>query len=561
MPTTHPPAPGSSDPAAGRARTATPCAVLATGSPERARAAARAAGLEPLLTVAKADGRARLVAARRRARECGVRVLVIHSDDWVRERQPQSFELLAARLGLPECRIIAGDGTLTAQLGRGRLAARLGALPLELGAGLARTAGEAARLARVMSRPAPPTRRAARSPPGDTVLAVWLGSRPTTHVGGAVTHVSGILSGFRSVGLRVVLVTMDEPPPQVADAIDDLVRLRVLPRHARVTEDVGTVMANREARAVVQGAAAALRPAFIYQRNDPATTAGVDAGCALGVPVALEFNSSVGWTRANWYETRRLGRALLPHIVCAERFAVTRADLVAAVSTPAARIAVEIGAAPERVVVVPNAVDIGRVDAARRQSRGADGRGGTTVGWVGSFGVWHGARVLVKAMAQLPDGVGAVMIGDGRERGECQELARRLGVADRIEWTGALTHAAAVARLSECDVLASPHVPLDDQAFFGSPTKLFEYVAIGRPIVASSLDQLAEVLEDGRTAVLVRPGDPPALAAGIAAVLREPDQGRGLGDAARLEAERAHRWDDRARSILERLEITRGCRR
>jgi glycosyltransferase involved in cell wall biosynthesis len=61
--------------------------------------------------------------------------------------------------------------------------------------------------------------------------------------------------------------------------------------------------------------------------------------------------------------------------------------------------------------------------------------------------------------------------------------------------------------------------------------------------------------------VLVRPGDPPALAAGIAAVLREPDQGRRLGDAARLEAERAHRWDDRARSILERLEITRGRRR
>jgi glycosyltransferase involved in cell wall biosynthesis len=282
-------------------------------------------------------------------------------------------------------------------------------------------------------------------------------------------------------------------------------------------------------------------------------TAGVEAGRALGVPVALEFNSSVRWTRANWNETRRLGQALLGHVGAAERFAVTRADRVVAVSTPAARIAVEIGAAPEQVVVVPNGVDIGRVDAARRQARRAGGRHGATVGWVGSFGVWHGAPVLVTAMAQLHDDVGAVMIGDGKERGQCQELARRLGVADRIEWTGALTHAEAVARLSECDVLASPHVPLDGQAFFGSPTKLFEYMAIGRPIVASALEQIAEVLEDGRTAVLVRPDDPAALAAGITAVLHEPDRGRRLGDAARLEAERAHRWDDRARCILQCL--------
>jgi glycosyltransferase involved in cell wall biosynthesis len=527
--------------------------VLATGSPERARDAARAAGLEPVLTLTKADEATRIAAARRRARERGVRLLAIHSDDWERERQPQSFELLAARLGLPECGIIAGDGTLTARLGRARLAARLAALPLELGAGLAGTGGEAARLGRLTSRPAPPRRRAARSPPADTVLAVWLGSHPTTHVGGAVTHVSGILSGFRSAGLRVVLVTMDEPPPQVADAIDDLLRLRALPRHARVTEDIGTVMANREARRAVQRAAVALRPAFIYQRNDPAVTAGVEAGHALGVPVALEFNSSVRWTRANWYETRLLGRALLPHIVGAERFAVTRADLVAAVSTPAAGIAVEIGAAAERVVVVPNAVDIGRVDAARRYTLRVGGRHATTVGWVGSFGIWHGASVLVKAIAQLGDDVGALMVGDGKERAQCQELARRLGVADRIEWTGALTHAEAMARLSECDILASPHVPLDGQPFFGSPTKLFEYMAIGRPIVASALDQIAEVLEDGHTAVLVPPGDPAALAAGITTVLREPDQGRRLGAAARLEAEHAHRWDNRARCILKRL--------
>jgi glycosyltransferase involved in cell wall biosynthesis len=107
--------------------------------------------------------------------------------------------------------------------------------------------------------------------------------------------------------------------------------------------------------------------------------------------------------------------------------------------------------------------------------------------------------------------------------------------------------------LAECDVLASPHVPLEGQAFFGSPTKLFEYMAIGRPIVASALEQIAEVLEDGRTARLVEPGNAAELAGAIEELLREPERALRLGTAARVEAERVHRWEDRSRSILDRL--------
>jgi glycosyltransferase involved in cell wall biosynthesis len=127
-------------------------------------------------------------------------------------------------------------------------------------------------------------------------------------------------------------------------------------------------------------------------------------------------------------------------------------------------------------------------------------------------------------------------------------------VDDRIEWDGALPHDEALARLAACDILASPHVPLPDQPFFGSPMKIFEYMALGRPIVASRLEQLGEVLEDGRTAVLVRPGDAGDLAAGIERVLSVPDRGAALGRAARTEVERAHTWDSRAADILAALD-------
>ena len=64
-----------------------------------------------------------------------------------------------------------------------------------------------------------------------------------------------------------------------------------------------------------------------------------------------------------------------------------------------------------------------------------------------------------------------------------------------------------------CDILLSPHVPMSDGSeFFGSPTKLFEYMAMGKAIVASRLGQIADVLDDEETALLIEPGDARKLA-------------------------------------------------
>jgi glycosyltransferase involved in cell wall biosynthesis len=97
-------------------------------------------------------------------------------------------------------------------------------------------------------------------------------------------------------------------------------------------------------------------------------------------------------------------------------------------------------------------------------------------------------------------------------------------------------------------------VPLADRPFFGSPVKIFEYMSLGRPIVASRIEQLDEVLDDGRTARLVTPGDAGELATAIQEVLRAPDRGASLGRAALEEARREHTWDRRAATILAALD-------
>jgi glycosyltransferase involved in cell wall biosynthesis len=282
--------------------------------------------------------------------------------------------------------------------------------------------------------------------------------------------------------------------------------------------------------------------------------AGAELSRACGIPLVLEWNGSEVWVRNNWQVNLPVERVFDPLVIAAERAVLADAHVVAAVSTEAADMALNAGASHERTIVLPNAVDIEYVDASLSGGQLMNGHVGPLLGWAGSFGPWHGAEMAVRALALLPADIQLVMVGDGDERGACEKLADGLGVSDRIEFTGAISRPETIRRLAGCDLLLSPHVPLPDTPFFGSPTKLFEYMALDRPIVASRLAQIGEILQDGVTARLVTPGVLEELVDAIREVLDSEDQGRALGHAARRDAESNHTWEDRARSVLEHLD-------
>ncbi len=476
--------------------------------------------------------------------------MALHTPNWRRQLNPQLYELLLA-LAPTQDRFLADDATGTLRkLSPTAVAARVARIPGAVAGGLTATGLEAIRFLVSSHR-----HRSAADRPSTmrrAVLAIWIGD-PSGTVGGSVTHISGILRGFREAGFRIGLVTLDPPPPQLRTVIDDVELAAPLPPRARLTSDVECVVVNRAIRKASGRLARRLEPGIIYQRHRAFLVAGAEVARSSGAQFVLEWNASEAWTRENWEAVLPIERVFDPLLTAMERHIVAVADLVAAVSGPAAESAGERGAAEARIVVVPNGVDIATVDSLVAPLENSP-RASTRIGWIGTFGPWHGAEVLIQALALLHQDIELLLIGDGSLRPDCELLAAELGVAERIEWSGSLPHADAVAQLAECDVLASPHTPLPGQEFFGSPTKIFEYMAIGRPIVASALGQIAEILEDGRTAKLVTPGDPRALAEGIAEVLRLPDRGRALGDAARCEARERHTWAKRARTIVDHLQ-------
>ncbi|HSB33189.1 MAG TPA: glycosyltransferase, partial [Nitrospirota bacterium] len=121
--------------------------------------------------------------------------------------------------------------------------------------------------------------------------------------------------------------------------------------------------------------------------------------------------------------------------------------------------------------------------------------------------------------------------------------------------TGRIPQEEGPAHLAACDILASPHVPNPDGTpFFGSPTKLFEYMAMGKGIVASDLDQIGEILKHEKTAWMVRPGDPESLMLGMKMLVDHPELRDRLGKAAREEVVAKYTWKEHTRKIIERLQ-------
>jgi glycosyltransferase involved in cell wall biosynthesis len=121
-----------------------------------------------------------------------------------------------------------------------------------------------------------------------------------------------------------------------------------------------------------------------------------------------------------------------------------------------------------------------------------------------------------------------------------------------VIFTGAVRHDRVPPLLDACDILVAPHIPLADGSdFFGSPTKIFEYLAMGKAIVASRLGQIGEVLVDQETALLVEPGNVAELAAAMRKLVDSESLRMRLGANARAVAERKHTWQQNAQRVLD----------
>jgi len=175
------------------------------------------------------------------------------------------------------------------------------------------------------------------------------------------------------------------------------------------------------------------------------------------------------------------------------------------------------------------------------------------VAYAGHLYPWKGSDVLVRALASLPETRGLI-VGGRRGDGDIarvQNLIHQLELDDRVTLTGLVPRANVPERLAGADVLVLPTLATPS-ARYTSPLKLFEYMASGKPIVASDLAPIREILTDGENARLVPPGEPAALAAAVRELLADRALAERLARAA-FDKVTAHSWSRRAEQIEQLL--------
>jgi glycosyltransferase involved in cell wall biosynthesis len=177
--------------------------------------------------------------------------------------------------------------------------------------------------------------------------------------------------------------------------------------------------------------------------------------------------------------------------------------------------------------------------------------GGAIVAYAGHLYTWKGVDLLLEALALVPDARGLIVGGHAAEPdlARVRALAERLGIAGRVTFTGMIEPARVPGLLRTATILALPNPASAISNRFTSPLKLFEYMAAGRPIVASDLPSIREILHDERDALLIAPGDATAFAAAIRRLIAEPETAGRMGRAAAALAPQ-YSWSRRA----ERLE-------
>lgn len=376
--------------------------------------------------------------------------------------------------------------------------------------------------------------------------------------GGSFSHISGFLDGLQELGHTVALTASSpcfEPGRYSFYHIPYSRRFVNFPEFPSISYNA---ILERTLPKIIEE----FQPDILYQRHSEYIYATSLIAEKYNLPLLLEANNSEWWWKKNW------GFVFFEKLLRkSEEFQFRRADAILVVSEVLKNDLIRLFELPsEKVFVNPNGVDIqafranitrDEIDAAIPNEYLVKWSGKRLCGFVGTFGEWHGVEVLAESILPTINqckNAHFLLIGDGKLRKNVEDILRRDGVENYVTLTGSIPHSAVPNYLAACDVLLSPHTEnTDGTIFFGSPTKLFEYMGMGKPIIASGVGQIGKVIRNFENGILIPQRNPKALADAIHTVFSKPDLAAALGRAARADAEASFSWKHNAQRALDTL--------
>jgi len=338
-------------------------------------------------------------------------------------------------------------------------------------------------------------------------------------VGGPASHapeLAAYLSG-RGHGVEVVTTAADAPAPQPFPVQWVARRQPAGLRHARVAQQIArcarradVVYSTSMARRAAVGSALARRPLVLKLTADE----------------AYERERRSGRFAGNLDEFQRHRGGVRVALLRASRNAALRR--ATSIFTPSAylrEVAVGWGIPSGRITVIPNpAPDIGALPP-REAVRAELGLNGATLGFAGRLMAAKALDVGLQALARVP-GASLLVVGDGPDRARLEALSAELGLDGRVRFLGARSREDVLRTLYAADVAMLP------SRWENFPHLVVEALAVGTPVIASSVGGIPEIVRDGENGLLVPSGDVDALAGAIRRLLGDDALRRRLAEAA-----------------------------
>jgi glycosyltransferase involved in cell wall biosynthesis len=380
---------------------------------------------------------------------------------------------------------------------------------------------------------------------------------PASESTGPRAHVSGFLSGLSACGVtpRIYLAGHDVPKMTASKGSG---------------ERMGKSYSRRLA---LDAARLALRPAIAKRARSVLGQADiVYERQATFQSLGRQFQRRGSWwvLESNgpfWYEAK-VERSSLALAALARRIEVEAyrdADLVVAVSEPLKAILQrEAELADEQILVLPNGVDTARFDPSRVEPMRHSEK--PVIGWVGYLTEWAGVSDLIEA-TRLLDDTGrefkVVIVGDGPARAAVTRQISEAGLGHRVQLVGHVRWDRVPELVAGFDLAFSGQRSMAIGAMYHSPQKLYEYQAMGKPVIASDFPDARSVVDADFSGWLFAPGDVGDLAAKLDAAMDAPDL-RSRAVPIREAIVRRHSWTNRVRTLLEELDqrgMMSGARR
>jgi glycosyltransferase involved in cell wall biosynthesis len=236
--------------------------------------------------------------------------------------------------------------------------------------------------------------------------------------------------------------------------------------------------------------------------------------------------------------------------------AYRQCDVLACVSKTLKEILVsEFNIPQEKIVLVPNGVDIDFINPSIHVSKRLFSS--FTIGFVGSLYAWAGLDLLLKALSELiSEGldISLVVVGDGAMKSTWENHTQELGISQHVSFVGRVSWQEVPQYLAGFDIGYSGQVQLQMGKMYLSPMKLYEYMAMAKPVIASAFEDAQRLVSEGNTGFLFQPGNKDDLKRALSEAYQKREKLPEMGQLARTEIVNHHSWTARVQALVEGAE-------